>query len=278
MSRFSRTLHLQRRRHTALFTFEIVAIAYFVTLAALSPMAGAPGRRVRVGAAALGVAGIVLGTSRVLGADLRLWLAHVYLVAGYWLPAQLVTRSPGGFEAWLQRNGSFGSFGSFASFGSFGWVRDLFELAYLCCYPVVPAAFLTVYMNGSIGDVDRFWTAVLAAGYVCYFSLPWLVSRPPRLLEPAVVDGSRIRRLNLRVLDRFSHGWNTFPSGHVAVAFAAALSVMAVTAVVGTAFLIVAVGIAIGSVGGRFHYLIDALTGTLVGIGVSALTSVLLPG
>ena len=280
MSRFSRVLHLKKRRHTALFTFEILAIAYFVTLAALSPLAAAPGRRVRVCAAALGAAGIALGASRVLGADVRVWLAHVYLVAGYWLPAQLVTRSPAGFEAWLRTKsiGTFGTFGTFGSFGSFGWIREGFEVAYLCCYPVVPAAFLTVYLNGSMGTVDRFWTAVLAAGYACYFSLPWLVSRPPRLLEQAIVDGSRVRRLNLRVLDRFSHGWNTFPSGHVAVAFAAALSVMTVTAVLGTAFLIVAVGIAIGSVTGRFHYPIDALTGMLVGIGVSALAGVLLPG
>jgi hypothetical protein len=281
VSRFSGGLHLKKRRHTALFTFEIIAFAYFVTLAGLAPLAAAPGRRVRVCAAALGAAAIVLGAARVLGADVRVWLAHVYLIVGYWLPAQLVTRPPGGFEAWLRRAesfGSFGRFGTFGSFGSFGWVRDVFELAYLCCYPVVPAAFLAVYLNGSIGDVNRFWTAVLAAGYVCYFSLPWLVSRPPRLLEQAIVHDSRVRRLNLRVLDRFSHGWNTFPSGHVAVACAAALSVMAVTAVLGIAFLIVALGIAIGSVTGRYHYVIDAAMAALVGTGAWALAGTLVPG
>jgi PAP2 superfamily protein len=256
----------------ALFTFEIVAVAYFVVLAVVSPLAGASARWIPVGAAALAAGGAVLAASRVLGPDLRVWLALLYLVAGYWLPAQLVTQSPAAFEAWLRRNEAFGSFGSFR------WLREMLELAYLCCYPVVPAAFLAVYLNGSIGDVDRFWTAVLAAGYLCYFSLPWLVSRPPRLLEQAVVDDSRLRRLNLRVLDRFSHGWNTFPSGHVAVAFAAALSVMAVTAVLGTAFLIVAVGIAIGSVSGRYHYLVDSLTAVLVGLGVWALAATLVPG
>jgi mono/diheme cytochrome c family protein len=224
-----------------------------------------------VGVAAAIFAGAIVAVSRVLGADARLWLGHLYLVAGYWLPALLVTRSPHRFEAWLGSFGTFGSFGSFGpfrSFGAFGWVRELCELAYLCCYPIVPAAFLTVFLNGSVADTDRFWTAVLAAGYVCYVSLPWLVSRPPRMLEGAAVDASGVRRLNLRVLDRLSHGWNTFPSGHVAVAFAAALTVMPSAPRAGVGFLMLAVGILIGSVTGRYHYTVDALTGAIVGVTI----------
>jgi mono/diheme cytochrome c family protein len=224
-----------------------------------------------VGAAAAIFAGAIVALSRVLGVDARLWLGHLYLIAGYWLPALLVTRPPHRFEAWLRRNESFGSFGSFGAFGSFRWFtwfREMCELAYLCCYPVVPATFLTVYLNGSIADVDRFWTSVLAAGFVCYISLPWLVSRPPRLLEGVVVNAARVRRLNLHVLDRLSHGWNTFPSGHVAVAFAAALSLMPSAPRVGMGFLGLAAGILIGSVTGRYHYTIDALTGAIVGVTI----------
>src|SRR6187549_3287958 len=104
-----------------------------------------------MGPAAAIFAGAIVGISRVVDADVRLWLGHLYLIAGYWLPALLVRRSPRRFERWLQ---SFGAFGAFGTFGSF------FELAYLCCYPVVPAAFLTVYLNGSIAAVDRFWTSI----------------------------------------------------------------------------------------------------------------------
>jgi mono/diheme cytochrome c family protein len=70
------------------------------------------------------------------------------------------------------------------------------------------------------------------------------------------------------VLDRLSHGWNTFPSGHVAVAFAAALSVMPAAPRAGMGFLALAVGILIGSVTGRYHYTIDALTGACVGVTI----------
>lgn len=234
-----------------------------------------------MGAAAAIFAGAIVALAHVLPADVRLWLGHLFLVAGYWLPALLVTRSPQRFEAWLRRTESFGPFGSFRSFGSF-W-----ELAYLCCYPFVPAAFLTVYRNGSVADVDRFWTSVLAAGYVCYISLPWLVSRPPRIVMRSDANVSNdandpndaalwIRHMNLKVLDRLSHGWNTFPSGHVAVAFAAAFSTFSVSPPAGLAFAIVAIGIALGSVSGRYHYMVDALAGVVVGIVMPLITVSLL--
>jgi hypothetical protein len=38
------------------------------------------------------------------------------------------------------------------------------EAAYLCCYLLVPAAFISVYANGSAADINRFWIAVLGSG------------------------------------------------------------------------------------------------------------------
>ena len=84
---------------------------------------------------------------------------------------------------------------------------------------------------------------MLAAGYL-YVSLPWLVEpSAASVWTPQVVRAVAVRRLNVHVLSRLSHGWNTFPSGHVAVAVAAALSVTAVSAGAGYVFLIVAAGV-----------------------------------
>src|SRR4029450_7611628 len=77
-----------------------------------------------------------------------------------------------------------------------------------------------------------------------------------------------VRRLNLHVLDQLSHGWNTFPSGHVAVAVAAAVPVMPSAPAAGAGFLILAVGILIGSVTGRYHYRIDGPTGAIAGVTI----------
>ena len=251
---------------------------YFGALAALSPLTGTVRRWPAVGVAAAIFAGAIVAFSRVLGANARLWLGHLYLIAGYWLPALLVTRAPNRFEAWLLSTESAWRSSQLAraplARTLMVRVRPLTELAYLCCYPVVPAAFLTVYVNGSVADVNRFWMSVLAAGYVCYISLPWLVSRPPRVLTRSDRSGRSdrstlwVRRLNVKMLDSLSHGWNTFPSGHVAVAFAAALSVMPSAPRAGIVFLALAVGILIGSVTGRYHYTLDALIGASVGVTI----------
>ena len=242
-------------------TFELVSVGYFTAIGLLAPFAGARLRRAAVVmVAAFGLAAFIYVGARWLPIGARLWIAPAYLAIGYWLPALLVTRPPAAFEAWLRRTERIRGRSFIAA-----------EVAYLLCTPLPPAAFVVVWLNGPIEAVDHFWTAVLLAGFLCYFSLPWLVSRPPRLVEDALIDASPIRRANLSALDRFSHGWNTFPSGHVAVSLAAALSVVPVSMPAGVVFLSLAAAIFVGAVWGRYHYTVDAVFGLVVGIVVSAL-------
>jgi len=104
---------------------------------------------------------------------------------------------------------------------------------------------------------------------VCYVSLPWLVSRPPRLVREHTARA--IARLNVFVLGRVSHQLNTFPSGHVAVSLAAAAGVAQVSAVAGALVLLTALAIALGAVAGRYHYMVDVLLGVLVAGAAAAL-------
>lgn len=193
------------------------------------------------------------------------------------------------------------------------WLEYL-ELSYLLCYPLVPAAFAILYFSGGREHTDRFWTAVLLAVYSCYGLLPWLPTRAPRSLEgssglyvrdvkgpfrrngpdtlaerscslhslplirsthPLDRRGSRIRALNLRVLQHGSVTWNTFPSGHAAGGVAAALSVMVELPIVGVALLFLAISIMIGSVLGRYHYAADAVAGAAVAIAANILAALI---
>ena len=68
------------------------------------------------------------------------------------------------------------------------------------------------------------------------------------------------------MLDRLSHQLNTFPSGHVAVSVAAALGVSAVSLPAGIAIGASALGVGVGAITGRYHYVVDVVAGAAVGV------------
>jgi hypothetical protein len=248
-----------------MFDFEWVAAGYFVLLAAASTAAPTtPGRAVRGMAAASAAAILVVLVSRLGPVDARVWAGHLYLVLGYWVPS-LLAASAGEtrFETWLRESDE-------------GWRRlvprltpvptVILELAYLSCYAVVPAAFVIAWMHGTREQLDRYWVAVLVSGFACYGSLPWLVSRPPRLFGESPGSRAGVAAFNVSVLRRVSHQLNTFPSGHVAVAIAVTLTILPVSRTAAVVFGILAAGIAVGAAIGRYHYGIDVVVGALVGV------------
>lgn len=222
------------------------------------------------------LAAAVAAASYALSPDIRIWLGAAYLVAGYRLPALLVPDpgsripDPDAFEAWLVRTDErwFPFRPSLPA-----WAGGLLELSYLFCYLLLPASFVFIWMSASAPDVDRFWTAVLLAGFTCYGLLPWLVGRPPRVRRVESLDtAAGLRRLNLSILTRASHGYNTFPSGHVAISLAAALAVLSISFSAGLVALAIALAVGAGAVAGRYHYVIDVVAGAAVGAAASLLT------
>ena len=253
--------------------FERLALVYFLALAAAALASHATWRRrLAVLAAAAAIAAAVYMSSSAPFA-VRAWLAHAWLLLGYWVPALLVPHAvafPTPFEQWLT--------------GTDAWLRRRLpslpralvlpvELAYLFCYPLVPVSFVIVLLRGGPGDVDRFWTAVLAAGYASYVSIPWLISRPPRLAPGAPHTPHAVAALNVFVLGRVSHGLTTFPSGHVSVSCAAAAMLLPVSMVAGVIVGVVAAAVAAGAAAGRYHFVIDVLLGAVLaaGAGLTAL-------
>jgi membrane-associated phospholipid phosphatase len=80
-----------------------------------------------------------------------------------------------------------------------------------------------------------------------------------------------VASFNASILRTASHQFNTFPSGHVAVAIAVALSVLPVWRAAAVIFGVIAAGIAVGAAIGRYHYGIDVLVGALVGVAAAML-------
>jgi hypothetical protein len=265
-------------------TSEWIALAFFVYVAAAALLMRVPAeRKRRVFVRAALIAAFILATALATGsaaARARDWLPLLYLPLGYWLPAHLVQRTNPRLEAILLEfdRRLFGANGlrDFANRAP-RLLLELLELAYLFCYPVVPLGFAWLVLGGFPEEGDRFWTAVLLAGFCCYGLLPWLPARAPRVIEetPPRIRCS-IRTLNLHVLDRASVQLNTFPSGHTAASLAAALAVGAHLALAGAVLGVIALGIATGSVVGRYHYTADAIAGAAVALAAFALSAVLI--
>ena len=214
-----------------------------------------------------------------LGPVLQVVVPALVLVCGYWLSGLLFVRPDLRIERWLRAVDDQ----VLTRSGVLAWSRrapsaviDYLELSYLLVYVLVPAGATTLALTGHANQIARFWTVVLLAEFTCYGALPWIQTRPPRALEG---DGSRpakarlMRRLNLGVVDRVSIQANTVPSGHAAGALATALAVGAAMPMASALFLVLATSIAVATVLGRYHYVIDSVLGVLVAIAAWALVS-----
>jgi membrane-associated phospholipid phosphatase len=244
--------------------FEVLSALWFSALAvtALAMRRRPHARRALLLSATLVV--LVLITGRMASATIRAWAGHVYLLAAYWIPSLLAAGVAGTwFEEWLVSSDT--RWRRYVN-GLPAWLAHVCEFAYLLCYPLVPTAFLVVWTRGDDMDVNRFWMAVLGAGFACYGALPWLVSRPPRLTSGERTRARGVARINALVLNRLSHQLNTFPSGHVAVSVASALGVWAVSPPAGAVIGAIALGVSLGAVTGRYHYVVDVVAGAAVGV------------
>ena len=257
-------------------SWQALALAYVSYLATVSltrrDFSGA--RPALLMAATVAWAGFAAFRHAHLSPALEVVVPSLILLAGYWLSGLLFVRPDLRLEHWLQSVDDR----VLRRPGVLAWfrrapraVQEFFELSYLLVYLAVPAGATVVVASGHAGYVDRFWTVVLLAEFACYGMLPWLQSRPPRVLESGDGHTARsagVRRLNLRVVNQASIQVNTLPSGHAAGAFATALAVMSITPSAGIAFLFLALSISIATVLGRYHYVVDTVLGALVALAV----------
>ncbi len=256
---------------------EWIAFVYFGYIAATAAVGSSRPNRTRVLALSVLVVFLIvmLAQGRTDAIQrVRDWMPGLYALFAYWIPGLLVGRPHLPLERRLEALDAavLPAIDRVAARAPRLLLESL-ELAYLCCYPLVPCAFAWLASHGRVHDADRYWTAVLLALYPCYGLVPWLPTRPPRAIEPTIaIDARRLtmRAVNLRVLGGVSIQTNTFPSGHTAAALAAAAVVGAVMPLSGAAITVIAIAIAVASVVGRYHYAADALTGGLVAVAAFA--------
>lgn len=266
---------------------EWVAVTFFVYLvgAAFVP-ALAPRRRLRVvlesGAAAVVVVAVAAWSNRETRAPS--WLSFmrdavlplVYLLWSYWIPAHFRTDLSVAAERWLvDLDRRWAAPLVDASRALPRVFIELLEVAYLFCYPMLPAGYLAIVLGNPAAEVDAYWTALLVSAALSYGVLPWIRTRPPRELEGPPPHVSAVRWMNETLLRHASVQLNTFPSGHVATAVAAALAVAIEVPAAGVVFVLLALAIAAACVVRRYHYFADVVLGGAAGV-IGVVTSRLL--
>jgi membrane-associated phospholipid phosphatase len=259
---------------------NLLAFLWFAVLAScVRRLGGARRRTIRlIGAAGVAITlfvSLVLPqfTSGRTASITRDWIPLLLLALFYWQGGQFVTGIDAAVEEKLARldlqfvaplfERSLRS--SFRN-GIFIFV----ETGYLSYYLVMPLGIVALYLQGLPGEVDFFWTVVLLAAYGSCSTLPFLNLRPPRFIGEkwsAGLPQGKIRALNLWILRLGSISSNTCPSAHVAIGMACALVMFRLAPLwLGMLFLGVAVSIAIGAVGGRYHYVTDAVLGAAAAV------------
>jgi hypothetical protein len=256
---------------------EWVSFVYFAYLFAVALIKGSwPGRLRAVatsGLYALVVVGVALLPDTAYTITARDWIPGGYLLAGYWLSGlffvkpmlrieeRCLTLDLRLFErlnvpAVIERAPRI--------------PLEVLELAYVACFLFVPACVAMVILTEP-ALADRSWTLVLLGEFGAFGMLPWVQTRPPRVLEaPGPLDK---RPLLMRGLNRFmvrntSIQVNTLPSGHVAGSLTAAIALWPALPRAGFVALAIAGAITVSAVVGRYHYAIDAVSG--VGVALIA--------
>ncbi|MBI3683483.1 MAG: phosphatase PAP2 family protein [Acidobacteria bacterium] len=216
--------------------------------------------------------------SRKWSAVVRDWIPLSLILAGYWqadwFPSPPVTRWE---QTWIQWDRILlDGFGLRRGLEAFGWmVPSLLEGAYLLLYAVPPLCVGALYLCHKRARTDRFLATCFLGTFFVYALLPHFPTASPRLMFPGQDlpnFGGLCRSMNVWLLDHLDISTSVFPSGHVAVAFSAALGLRQAVPekrLLWGSFLAVAGLVFTATVYGRYHYAVDGLAS----VGIAALAS-----
>jgi membrane-associated phospholipid phosphatase len=155
---------------------------------------------------------------------------------------------------------------------------SILEISYALVYALAPFAVAMLYVYGHRERVDQFLFLFAVGVLLCYGQFPFWPSDPPRVafLKEDLPYDIIFRRFNLWMLGNYGIHTSVFPSAHVAGAFVTAMGAWRTLPEhkwVGRFLLAMAILIAIATVYGRYHYLVDALAGIAIAILAFAITT-----
>lgn len=228
------------------------------------------GRRARVIAGSASAAASIWLIAHAAPLWVRDWAPPAYILGGYVLGGLLFVAPSLAIESWLMgwdRRLLGDPATRFAN-----WPRPVLgclEIIYMGCFLLVPGGFAILALAGYASLADRYWSMVMAAEFASFAPLAFIQTRPPWAIErKAVLTDPAIHQLASQMVQHLTIRVNTFPSGHAAGSLAVGLAVAGALPWTGAVLLLLAAGIGVGCVVGRYHYVVDVVTGAALALVV----------
>jgi membrane-associated phospholipid phosphatase len=256
---------------------EWIAFLYFLYLAVVCWVRPLPAsRRLLVTGVSLGLVTAIQAVASAAPSLVRDWTPFLYVAVGYYLTGRLFVKPSETLEAWLlgwDRRLLGDPTTRFAHWP--GWVVAYLDIVYMFCFLLIPGGFAALAATGHSTQANHYWTMILAADLGAFAPLSVFQTRPPWKLErPATLPDTAVHRMASYMVRNATIGVNTFPSGHVAVSFAAAAAVVGSLPVFGGVLVALAASVSVACIVGRYHYVIDILAGAVLAGGVWAAATI----
>jgi membrane-associated phospholipid phosphatase len=148
---------------------------------------------------------------------------------------------------------------------------EIFSASYFSYYLMIPVLLLVLYLKRHDDLIRRFLTTGLVAFFISYIMFFLYPIEGPRYYLAGqylhAVEGPFFRKLVNFAIDNGAVHGGCMPSSHVAVAIVVLAYTFKLSRTAGWLMLPVVIGLAIGTVWGRFHYVTDVFVGAAIGIG-----------
>ncbi|MGQ9634790.1 MAG: phosphatase PAP2 family protein [Bryobacteraceae bacterium] len=149
---------------------------------------------------------------------------------------------------------------------------SVLEISYSLVYTIPYFSLAVLYAYGLRHLADRFLFPFAFSVLAAYALFPYFPSEPPRTVfagEDLPAAMTLFRRLNLWLVGSYGIHISVFPSAHCSGAFSGAFAMryaLPEKPWVWRLLLVLAVLIALATVYGRYHYLVDALSGLAIAL------------
>ncbi len=151
------------------------------------------------------------------------------------------------------------------------WLTELFSACYLSYYFMIPGFLIPLFFLDQTRIIRRSLAAMSLTFFFSFLLFSIFPIEGPRYHFAGQylhnVEGPLFRRIVTSVIDMAAVRGGCMPSSHVGVALVVLAYTFKVSKKAGWLLLPINIGLAIGTVWGRFHYVSDVFVGAAIGLG-----------